>query len=189
MASAEEIAGSAPTHRPLRNLLIGQGKLRNPSQWRAAEMCAMRISFASFENAVPADHTQVAEIDTRALATIFNERDERGAGSLSVNQAFAIAIDALEDRDIHMGCEWFYVQLGKRVALLLPEFYIMVYGVYGSPAVAVNNPCSVYFEHKQNRTVDHRISYFPGADIRDVDPVNVAQLIIVAQGVERGNDQ
>lgn len=61
--------------------------------------------------------------------------------------------------------------------------------VYGSPAVAVNNHCSVYIERKQNRTVDHRISYFPGANIGDVDPVNVAPLIIVAQGVERGNYQ
>lgn len=57
MASVEGIADSAQTHRPLSNLLIIQDKLRNPSKWRAA----LRISFATCKNAVPADQTLVAE--------------------------------------------------------------------------------------------------------------------------------
>lgn len=78
MASTEEIAGSVATHELLSNIVTADGKFRNPSKWRATEMGALRISFANLENAVPADRTLDAEIDTSVLAKIFKERDERG---------------------------------------------------------------------------------------------------------------
>lgn len=178
MASTEAIAGSAQTHGPLRMFMSEKGKFRNPSKWGDLEISALRISFANLENAVPADPTLVIKIDTRTLDEIFKERDEHIPGCYSVNQAFATAIDALEHRDIHMDRDNFYFRIGPHAVPLWPDYYIMVHGV---PAVAVNNPANVYLERQHSVSVDCRISYFVGAVEGEVDPVNVAQLIVVAQ--------
>lgn len=178
MASTEGIAGSVQTQGPLTIFMSEKGKIRNPSKWGDSEISALRISFANLDNAVPADPTLDIKINTRALDKIFKERDEHIPGCYSVNQAFGTAIEALEHRDVTMDRGDFYFRIGTHAVHLLPDYYIMVHGV---PAVAVNNPANVYLERQHSVSVDCRISYFVGAVEGEVDPVNIAQLIVVAQ--------
>lgn len=171
----------APTHGPLHDILYEGNKFLNPSEWGTAQMHSLRIHFADAVQSnkpVPGDRTLAVHLDTAALAEIFDERDEHNPGCYSVNQAFATAIEALEDHHISMERRRLSFHLGIRKATILPAYYVMLHDV---PAVAVNNPANVFIERQHHLTPDQRISYSSTAAEGAVDPVNVVQLIILAQ--------
>lgn len=177
---------SAPTHGPLRDILYKDNTFLNPSKWGTAQMHSLRIHFADAVQSnkpIPGDRTLAVDLDTDALAEIFDERDEHNPGCYSVNQAFATAIEALENHHISMECRRLWLHLGNRKASILPAYYALLHDV---PAVAVNNPANVYIERQHYLTPDQTISYFSTAVEGAVDPVNVVQLIILAQAHHQG---
>lgn len=152
-------------------------------------MHSLRIQLVDAERSnkpVPGDPTIAVEIDTDALAELFKQRDEHDPGCYSINQAISTAIEALEHRNIAQNHRRHWFRLGNRRCVISPRSYFMINEI---SAVAVDNPANVYVRRRHRKTLDETISYFAGAVEGEVHPVNVAQLIILAQGQEMAMKQ
>lgn len=180
---------SAPTRGPLDDILREGNIFLNPSQWGAEQIHSLRIQLVDAEQSnkpVPGDPTLAVEIDTDALAKLFKQRDEHDPGCYSINQAISTAIEALEHRNIAQNHRRHYFRLGNRRCVISPSSYFMINEI---SAVAVENPANVYVRRQHRKTPDETISYFSGAVEGEVHPVNIAQLIILAQHQEMAMKQ
>lgn len=180
---------SAPTRGPLYDILREDNIFLNPSQWGAEQIDSLRIQLVDAEQSnkpVPGDPTLAVEIDTDALAKLFKQRDEHDPGCYSINQAISTAIEALEHRNIAQNHRRHWFQVGNRRCVISASSYFMINEI---SAVAVDNPANVYVRRQHRKTPDETISYFSGAVEGEVHPVNIAQLIILAQGQEMAMKQ
>lgn len=178
MAFTEQTSALAEIHTITRDILTSDGKFRNPSTLRTAQMFVLGIEFADLGSPFPADSTHEFEIDASALATIFKERDERDPACNCFSQVFLTAFSSLANHGFDIGCDKVQLRLGERLALILPVCDLMFNGV---PGAAVNNPVSISRERQRNRTNDQETVYYPDGDVGQADSANVAQIIILAQ--------
>lgn len=186
MASCEATeATSAPTRGPLRDILSENNIFRNPSQWGPQQMHSMRIQVADAAQSnvpVPGDPELQVAIDTDALADLFKKRSIYNPGCYSVNQAISTALAALKDRNIAQNHRKPEFRFDNRTAPIEPSCYVMIHEI---SAVAVNNPANVFVRRQHRNTEEETMPYFSGAVEGEVHPVNVVQLIILAQSQER----
>ncbi|KAL0635153.1 hypothetical protein Q9L58_005878 [Maublancomyces gigas] len=183
MASCEATdVMSAPTRGPLSDILCENNIFLDPSQWSPGQLRSFRIQLVDAEQSnklVPGDPTLAVEIDTDALAEHFKQRDEHDPGCYSINQAISTAIKALEHPNIAQNHRRHFFRLGNRRCVISPSSYFMIDEI---SAVAVDNPANVYVGRQHRKTPNETFSYFSGAEEGAVHPVNVVQLIILAQG-------